>query len=80
VDSKEGKVKIMASKRGESTGSVSRGVKDGKVGKLKQEGQQNKSVAEDKAGRKGFKDLEERLEKEVGELREEVKAFKEYVE
>jgi len=34
-------------------GSVSGGAKDGKVGKLKPEGQQSKLVAEDKAGGKG---------------------------
>jgi len=38
VNSKEGKVEVMASKRGESAESASGGAKDGKVGKLKQEG------------------------------------------
>jgi len=42
MDSKKRKVEVMANKRGESAGSASGGVKNGKVGKLKQERQQSK--------------------------------------
>jgi len=38
VNTEEGKLEVMAKKRGESAGSASDGAKDSKVGNLKQEG------------------------------------------
>jgi len=68
--SKVRKVEVMASKRGESAGSVSGGGKDGKAGKLKQEGQQHKLVAEDKAGGKRVTFRLGRRKEEEGRLEE----------
>jgi len=45
----------MASRKGESAENVGSAAKDGKVGKLKQDGRQSKLITEEKAGRKRVK-------------------------
>jgi len=71
---------IMASRKGESAGSVGSVARDGKVGKLKQEGQQSKLVTEEKADgkRMSFRlesssEGEERLEEIKAELKTELR-------